>query len=65
MPDSCRFLRAVDCATKGMTVILEKVPMHQPVGVNEIVNTAVFLAENPSLTGTIIPVDGGMHLNNA
>ena len=58
-------LPPVDCATKGMTVILEKVPMHQPVGVNEIVNTAVFLAENPSLTGTIIPVDGGMHLNNA
>ena len=58
-------LPPVDCATKGMTVILEKVPMHQPVGVNEIVNTAVFLAENPSLTGAIIPVDGGMHLNNA
>ena len=57
-------LPPVDCSTKGMTVILEKVPMNQPVGVNEIVNTAIFLAENPSLTGTIIPVDGGMHLNS-
>ena len=57
-------LPPVNCATKGMTVILEKVPMHQPVGVSEIVNTAVFLAENPSMSGAIIPVDGGMHLNN-
>ena len=56
-------LPPVDCATKGMTVILERVPMHQPVGVSEIVNTALYLAENPSLTGAVIPVDGGMHLN--
>ena len=57
-------LPPVDCATKGMTIILEKVPMHQSVGVQEIVNSAIFLAENPSLTGAIIPVDGGMHLNS-
>lgn len=56
-------LPPVDCATKGMTVILDKVPMHQPVGVSEIVNTALYLAENPSITGAVIPVDGGMHLN--
>ena len=47
-----------------MTVILEKVPMHQPVAVEDIVDTALFLAENNSLTGSIIAVDGGMHLNN-
>ena len=57
-------LPPVDCTTKGMTVILEKVPMHQPVAVKDIVDTALFLADNNSLTGSIIAVDGGMHLNN-
>ena len=55
-------LPPVDCQTPGMTVILDKVPMHQPVGVQEIVNTALFLQQNKSLTGSIIAVDGGMHL---
>jgi len=55
-------LPPVDCVTAGMTVILDKVPMHQVVGVQEIVNTALFLQDNPSLTGVIVPVDGGMHL---
>ena len=56
-------LPPVDCATKGMTVILERVPMHQPVAVKNIVDTALFLAQNNSITGNIIAVDGGMHLN--
>ena len=55
-------LPPVDCPTPGMTRILDKVPMHQAVKVEEIVNTILYLADNPSLTGTIIPVDGGMHL---
>ena len=55
-------LPPVDCATKGMTVILNKVPMHQPVAVADIINTALFLQKNSSVTGSIIAVDGGMHL---
>lgn len=55
-------LPPVDCATKGMTVILDRVPMHRPVAVQDIVNTALFLQQNSSITGSIIAVDGGMHL---
>ena len=55
-------LPPVDCAAKGMTVILNRVPMHQPVAVEDIVNTALFLQKNNSMTGSIIAVDGGMHL---
>ena len=55
-------LPPVNCVTKGMTVILNKVPMHQPVAVDDIVNTALFLQKNNSITGSIIAVDGGMHL---
>ena len=55
-------LPPVNCRTAGMTKILGRVPMKQSVGVQEIVNTALFLWNNPSLTGAIIPVDGGMHL---
>ena len=56
-------LPPVNCTAKGMTIILERVVTGEPVGVQEVVNTAVFLWQNPSLTGVIIPVDGGMHLN--
>lgn len=55
-------LPPTDCTTGGMTVILDKVPMHQPIPVQEIVNTALYLAQNSSMTGNIIAVDGGMHL---
>lgn len=55
-------LPPVDCATPGMTVILDKVPLHRPVRVEDITATALYLWHNKSLTGTIVPVDGGMHL---
>ncbi|MBR7144918.1 MAG: SDR family oxidoreductase [Lentisphaeria bacterium] len=55
-------LPPVNCATKGMTVILNKVPMHRPAAVEDIVSTALFLQKNTSMTGSIIAVDGGMHL---
>jgi hypothetical protein len=45
-----------------MTVILDKVPLHRPVLVDDITATALYLWHNKSLTGTIVPVDGGMHL---
>ena len=55
-------LPPVDCPTPGMTVILDKVPLHRPVRVEDITATALYLWRNKSLTGTIVPVDGGMHL---
>lgn len=55
-------LPPVNCSTNGMTKILERVATGEPVGVQEIINAAVFLWQNPSLTGIIIPADGGMHL---
>ena len=57
-------LPPVNCTTGGMTKILDRVPMHQPVSVEEIANSMEFFWKNPSLTGVILPVDGGMHLNN-
>lgn len=55
-------LPPVDCAAKGMMVILDKVPLHRPVRVEDITATALYIWHNKSLTGTIVPVDGGMHL---
>ena len=55
-------LPPVNCPTAGMTRILDRTVTKRPVGVNEIVNTALYLWQNPALTGVIIPVDGGMHL---
>ena len=56
-------LPPVDCATRGMSRILDEVPMHRPVEVAEIANALEFCWRNRSLTGVILPVDGGMHLN--
>lgn len=55
-------LPPVNCKTAGMTVILERVPMKKPVMVSEIADALEFFRRNPSLTGVILPVDGGMHL---
>ena len=55
-------LPPVNCTTPGMTRILERVPMRQPVKVEEIANAVEFFRKNHSLTGVILPVDGGMHL---
>jgi pteridine reductase len=47
-----------------MTRILDSVPLHRPAGVEEIADAVEFFWKNPSLTGVILPVDGGKHLNN-
>lgn len=52
-----------NCTTPGMTTILERCTLKHPVGVQEIVNSALYLWQNPSLTGVIIPIDSGMHLS--
>jgi NAD(P)-dependent dehydrogenase (short-subunit alcohol dehydrogenase family) len=57
-------LPPVNCTTAGMTRILDRVPLHRQVGVEEIANAVDFFWESSSLTGVILPVDGGMHLNN-
>lgn len=57
-------LPPVNCSTPGMTRILDSVPLHRPAGVEEIADAVEFFWKNPSLTGVILPVDGGKHLNN-
>jgi len=47
-------------AGPGMIRILERVPLRRQVAVEAVVNTVDFLWRNGSLTGAIIPVDGGM-----
>lgn len=55
-------LPPVNCSTPGMTRILEQVPMRQSIKTAEIANAVEFFWRNPSLTGVILPVDGGKHL---
>lgn len=57
-------LPPVNCTTGGMTRILDRVPLHRQVGVTEIADAVEFFYRNASLTGVILPIDGGMHLNN-
>lgn len=52
----------VNCTTPGMTRILERVPMRYPVQLEEITRAVELFWNSPSLTGVILPVDGGMHL---
>ena len=52
----------VNCTTPGMTRILERVPMRYPVQLEEIARAVELFWNSPSLTGVILPVDGGMHL---
>ena len=56
-------LPPVNCTTPGMTRILDRVPLHRSVGPEEIANAVEFFWRNSSLTGVILPVDGGMHLD--
>jgi pteridine reductase len=39
-------------------------PLKKPTQINEIANACIFLAENDSITGEIITLDGGRHLVN-
>ena len=57
-------LPPVDCPTAGMKRILERVPLHQPTEVEELAAALELFWRSPSMTGVILPLDGGMHLNN-
>lgn len=46
-----------------MRKVLKNVPMKKPVDINEIVAAALFLLANDSITGELINIDGGQHLN--
>ena len=39
-------------------------PLKRPTPIDEITNTAIFLAKNNSITGEIITLDGGKHLTH-
>lgn len=57
-------LPPVNCTTPGMTQVLKDVPMKRPAAIGEILAAIGFFRENASLTGVILPVDGGKHLND-
>lgn len=57
-------LPPVNAPEARMIEILQRVPLRRPSGVDEIANCAEFFWRNLSLTGVILPVDGGMHLNS-
>lgn len=48
----------------NMEKTLKKVPLERRVGLDDIAQTALYLATNRSITGAIISVDGGQHLQN-
>lgn len=50
---------------KGMTVELNNVPLQRPVDMNDLAESCLFLVKNDSITGEILFVDCGQHLNPA
>ena len=48
----------------NMEKTLKMVPLNRRVEVDDIAQTALYLATNRSITGTIVSVDGGQHLHN-
>jgi len=45
-----------------MAKVLRSVPLGRPVGVSDLAAAVLFLAANDSVTGAVLPVDGGMSL---
>ncbi len=45
-----------------MEKVLQSVPLHRPVDVQDFARAVLFLAQCKSITGAILPVDGGQHL---
>ncbi len=45
-----------------MTETLKRVPLKRAVALEDITAAALFLAQNRSVTGTIVYIDGGQHL---
>ncbi|MBO5959996.1 MAG: SDR family oxidoreductase, partial [Lentisphaeria bacterium] len=48
----------------NMEKTLKKVPLNRRVEPEDIAGAALFLAQNRSITGTILTVDGGQHIQN-
>ncbi len=55
-------LPPVWCKTKGMTKVLDNVPLQKQVNINDVVDGCHFLIKNESITGEILYIDCGMHL---
>jgi NAD(P)-dependent dehydrogenase (short-subunit alcohol dehydrogenase family) len=56
-------LPPVGLNTPGMQKVLKKVPLGKQIPLKDITDACLFLVRNDSLTGQIIYVDGGQHLN--
>ena len=42
--------------------LVQKTPLRKPVALEEVASAVRFLIEHAAVTGTILPVDGGLHL---
>ena len=49
-------------AANGMKKTLPTLPLRRKVELDDLTNAVLFLAENKSITGAILPVDCGQHL---
>lgn len=47
-----------------MSRVLQSVPAGKPVAVEDLVRTVLYIIENDSLTGAVIPLDGAQHLKS-
>ncbi len=47
-----------------MSKVLKSVPTGKRIEPDDLVKTVLFIIENDSLTGAVIPLDGGQHLKN-
>ena len=47
-----------------MSKVLKSVPAGKRVEPDDLVKTVLYIIENDSLTGAVIPLDGGQHLKN-
>ena len=48
----------------SMAKVLRSVPLNRPVSPEDLAETVLFIIANDSLTGAVIPADGGQHLKN-
>ena len=55
-------LPPVELPFSTMEKTLKKVPMGKPVALQDLISGALFLAENDSVTGEILVIDGGQSL---
>ena len=48
----------------AMSKVLKSVPTGKRIEPDDLVKTVLYIIENDSLTGAVIPLDGGQHLKN-